>query len=50
MTLMLKPRGRGNWSVVTMQVDSRRLPPMLVQAGQLFFFGGVTWRVCKVWP
>ena len=50
MTLMLKPSGRGNWSVVTMQFDGRRVQPLLVRAGQLFCFGGVTWRVCKVWP
>lgn len=55
MTLLLKPKGRGNWSVVTMTLDAPAdLFPALraqpVAAGMLVQFAGLTLRVVEVLP
>jgi hypothetical protein len=51
MTLVCKPRGRGNWRTVTLAIDgSHVLLPMLVRAGQTFSLGGVVFRICRVMP
>jgi hypothetical protein len=50
MTLLLRPRGRGNWVVVTMRLDGARVESLFVQPGQTFFFGGLTWRIVSVLP
>lgn len=46
--LVCKPAGRGNWSPMTIAVESLRLSPITVRVGQRFVLGGVTWRICKV--
>jgi hypothetical protein len=50
VTLILRPSGRGNWSAVTVHLTGRRADPLLVQRGQLFALGGITWRVVRVMP
>lgn len=50
MTLILKPRGRGNWRSVLVTVTGAHVLPMLVRAGQTFSLGGVTFRICEVKP
>lgn len=50
MTLILKPKGRGNWSITTMQVDGHRVSPMLVRVGHLLTLGGVVYRIAEVRP
>ncbi|WP_156480907.1 hypothetical protein [Variovorax sp. PAMC 28711] len=49
MTLICKPKGRGNWHTVVIQTN---LPPDLfrVQAGHTFELGGRVLRVCEVRP
>ena len=47
MTLTLKPKGRGNWRAMTMELAGER-GGLFIRAGQLIFLGGVTWRIVKV--
>lgn len=47
MTLILKPRGRGNWRPMTMRLDGER-GGLLIRVGQTLFLGGLTWRIAKV--
>lgn len=59
--LILRPKGRGNWSPVQLQVndqntlprlmfDSGRGAPLLVRVGATIPIGGVLFRVCEVRP
>lgn len=48
--LILKPKGRGNWTSIVLAVEGKRLSPLLIRVGQLIPLGGVTWRICKVLP
>lgn len=50
MTLLLRPRGRGAWSIVTMTLVGRRADPLLVQRGHLIAIAGVMFRVVEVRP
>jgi hypothetical protein len=50
LTLILRPRGRGNWSAVTVHLTGRRMEPLLVHRGATFALGGITWRVVEVRP
>ena len=50
MTLILRPRGRGNWAAITIQVSGRRLGPIDFHVGQLVMLGGANWRISKVMP
>ena len=53
MTLVCKPKGRGNWTIVTLKVDAPvDLFPALrhqpVAVGMLIQFAGLTLRVVEV--
>lgn len=48
--LILKPIGRGAWRPISIEVDERRVPPMLVQVGQRIPIGGVIFRIHAVQP
>lgn len=48
VTLTLRPRGRGNWSTLTMQLDGDRAQPLLFRVGSTVVLAGVTFRICKV--
>ena len=50
MTVVLKPKGKGNWASVTMRIDGRHVTPLSMRVGQLLTIGGVVFRVCKVLP
>jgi len=55
MILILKPKGRGNWSRVVMSIDAPAdLFPALrhqpVTAGMLIQFAGLTLRIVEVTP
>ncbi|WP_294767198.1 hypothetical protein [uncultured Rhodoferax sp.] len=55
MTLILKPKGRGNWATVTMTLDAPAdLFPALraqpVAVGMVVQFAGLMLRVCEVRP
>ncbi len=55
MTLILKPKGRGNWATVVMTVDAPAdLFPALraqpVHVGMVIDFAGLQLRVCEVRP
>lgn len=50
MTIVCKPRGRGNWRTVTLAVEGAHVLPMLVRAGQTINLGGVVLRICRVMP
>lgn len=55
MTLILKPRGRGNWAVVTMTLDAPAdlFPALRDRAlfvGQEIVVAGLVLRVCEVRP
>jgi hypothetical protein len=49
MTLICKPKGRGNWHVVTINLT---LPVDLfrVQVGQIIPLGDLMLRICEVYP
>lgn len=49
MTLLCRPRGRGNWRVVRIAVDF--VPdPLFVRAGQLVTIGSRVLRIVSVQP
>lgn len=48
--LVLKPIGRGKWRPMTITIDERRVPPMLVAKGQRITIGGIVFRVAEVLP
>ena len=50
MTLVLKPRGKGNWRSITMRIDGDRVSPLLIRVGHLLPLGGAVWRICEVRP
>lgn len=48
MTLVLKPKGRGNWSALTVRIDGARAQPLLFRVGSFIELAGFTYRICKV--
>lgn len=38
--LVLKPRGSGNWSAITMAIEGKRVSPVLVRVGAFIVIGG----------
>ena len=50
MTLICKPKGKGNWSPITMAIEGKRAGPLLFRVGSTFFLGGGTFRICRVLP
>ena len=55
MTLLLRPKGRGNWTLVTMTLNAPLdLFPALrdrpVRVGMVIDFAGLKLRVCEVRP
>lgn len=50
MTLILRPRGRGNWRPIVVTLTGDRMAPMLFRRGHLIVMGGIELRVSKVLP
>lgn len=50
MTLILRPKGRGNWAVTTLVLEGTHALPILIRAGQTFSLGGVQFRIVQVKP
>lgn len=48
--MILKPKGKGNWATVTVQIDGRHVTPLSVRVGQLMPIGGIVFRICEVRP
>ncbi|HET8744296.1 MAG TPA: hypothetical protein VFM98_01735 [Ramlibacter sp.] len=48
--MILKPKGRGNWRSLRMEVTGAHLPFLTVKAGDLVPLGGVVFRIVKVLP
>jgi len=49
VTLVVKPKGRGRWSPMTVRIDARRRGlALIVKPGETFSLGGVVWRICAV--
>lgn len=48
MTLVLKPRGRGNWTPLTVTIEGSRAQALLFQVGATFVLAGHSFRICKV--
>lgn len=46
--LVLKPRGRGNWSVLRMRLDGDRAQPLLFRVGETITLAGINYRICEV--
>ena len=50
MTLILKPKGSGNWRPIVLVVSDQRASPLLVKAGDPVTLGGIEFKVAKVLP
>lgn len=53
MTLVLKPKGRGNWRAIVMVVQGDLLPTVRgreVKVGQVVALAGLVLRICEVRP
>ena len=52
MTLYLRPTGRGNWTVVIMQISTNRTSPVPIEVhkGDCITIAGRSFRVCRVGP
>lgn len=48
--LILRPKGRGNWSPAVLTIEGKRATPLLIRRGHEIVIGGVTYRVSKVLP
>lgn len=48
MTLTLRPKGRGKWSTVTVEITGKRAAPMLWKVGDEFPMKGIVFRVVEV--
>jgi hypothetical protein len=48
--LILRPKGRGNWTPLVMAIEGARAAPLLVKTGQFITLGGIVWRISKVLP
>jgi len=48
VTLVLRPKGRGNWAAITVKVDGKRAESLFIRPGQLLPLGGVVFRIAKV--
>ena len=48
--LILRPKGRGNWTPITMAIEGARAAPLLVKVGALVTLGGITWRIARILP
>lgn len=48
--LVLKPKGRGNWKPLYLEVSGSHLPGLTVRPGDLVQLGGVMFRICDVKP
>lgn len=48
--LVLKPKGRGNWTPLVMAIEGKRLGALLIRKGQLLTLGGVVYRIAEVMP
>lgn len=48
--LILRPKGRGNWTQLVVAIEGKRASPLLVRKGQTLQLGGVTYRISKVFP
>lgn len=48
--LLLKPRGRGNWTPLVVAIEGKRASPLLIRPGQTLVLGGVTYRIARVDP
>jgi hypothetical protein len=50
VTLILRPKGRGNWATTTLVLQGAHALPLLIRAGQTFSLGGVNFRIVQVKP
>lgn len=50
MTLILRPKGPGNWATITMAILGDRAAPLLVRVGDPVTIGGIVFKVCQVLP
>jgi hypothetical protein len=48
--LILRPKGRGNWTPIVVAIEGQRASPLLIRKGQTLVLGGVTYRISKVMP
>lgn len=48
--LTLKPKGKGNWHPLYLQVSGAHLPFLTVKPGDVVVLGGAVFRVCRIDP
>lgn len=48
--LVLRPKGRGNWTPCRLVIDGDRLGPMMFRVGQLLPLGGIVFRIVRIDP
>ena len=48
MTLLLKPKGRGNWAPLELTITGSRAQPLLFRIGELITLAGIVYRIHKV--
>ncbi len=48
MTLVLKPKGRGNWTALHITIEGSRAQSLLFPIGAEIVLAGLTFRICKV--
>jgi len=50
VTLILRPKGPGNWRPIIVKFDDQRASPLLVKVGDPVSIGGIEFKVSKVLP
>lgn len=48
MTLVLKPKGPGNWAELHLEITGSRAQPILFRVGETIPLAGILFRICKV--
>lgn len=46
--LLLKPKGRGNWSTLQLRLDGDRAQALLFNVGDTITLAGIVYRICQV--
>lgn len=46
--LTLKPKGRGNWATLSVEILGPQALPLLFRVGETIVLAGAVFRICKV--
>lgn len=48
--LILRPKGKGNWTPLVLAIEGERLGLLMIRVNQTMVIGGIVFRISKVLP